>query len=63
MIYLISKSDVATWLQLPGVSGGGTDDKKMNRSIQEAQNFDLKQAIGYPLFFDLLNSYAMKAYR
>lgn len=61
MTYLITKSEISTWLQLPGTLGSGTDDKKMNRAILEAQNFDLKGAIGYPLFFDLINSYGSES--
>jgi hypothetical protein len=58
MIYLITKAQIAEWLQLPGTEAAGIDNKRINACIKEAQDFDLKQAIGYPLFFDLLNSYS-----
>lgn len=52
--YLISRQDFISYKTF---SDNVDYDKKMKPFVKEAQDMDLKQAIGYPLFFDLLSKY------
>lgn len=47
---LINKTDIQVYKQLPT----SLDDSRLTPYIMEAQEFDLKEALGYPLYYDML---------